>query len=297
MAATKGIFAAFKNQLAELFYDPWGGWNDGSMIGPIGGHMDHIHAAILGAGSGSAAFKKLARLILEGPKGPLRDMGQRGLDKVRAGANKYLKKHAMTMHGNVGAPSGTLSGPQLQTLWGKANPDLRSTAHYMAMIALGESGGDPKAVGHDPGGTRGLGLWQITTGFNNDLIQKYGGEAKMFVPGINALAAGDIYRRQGRGAWYAPPVPFGLGGQVPFVGSFAQGGTIPRDGMARVHKGEHISPAGQPRVELHLHGSMDAVLDEVDVLIDGRKSEIASYTINEGGRGRGRARQLSGRGR
>ena len=41
----------------------------------------------------------------------------------------------------------------------------------------------------------------------------------MFKPNLNALAAGDIYRRQGRGAWYAPPVPFQTGGMAesPFA--------------------------------------------------------------------------------
>ena len=62
--------------------------------------------------------------------------------------------------------------------------------------------------------------------------------------------------------------------------------------MARVHRGERITPAGTPHVEIVLNGSMDAVLDEVDVLIDGRKAEIADYTLREGGRHRGRARQM-----
>lgn len=34
----------------ELFYDPLGGWDNGTNIGPIGGHGDHVHAAIRPAG-------------------------------------------------------------------------------------------------------------------------------------------------------------------------------------------------------------------------------------------------------
>jgi hypothetical protein len=96
-------------------------------------------------------------------------------------------------------------------------------------------------------------------------------------------------------AWHNSHNWYQKGGQVPFVGSYAQGGTIPRDGMARVHKGETISPAGTPKVEVNLYGSMNAVLDEVDVLIDGRKADIADYTMREGGRNRSRGRQLGGR--
>jgi hypothetical protein len=29
--------------LAELFYDPMGGWDNGKQIGAIGGHSDHVH--------------------------------------------------------------------------------------------------------------------------------------------------------------------------------------------------------------------------------------------------------------
>jgi hypothetical protein len=110
------------------------------------------------------------------------------------------------------SPKGILSGPQIQSLWGRANPDLRSVAHQMAMKALGESSGDPRAVGHDPGGSIGYGLWQITSPFNRDLIAKYGGVNAMFNPIRNAMAAGDVFRRQGIGAWYAPSIPFMKGG-------------------------------------------------------------------------------------
>jgi TP901 family phage tail tape measure protein len=71
-----------------------------------------------------------------------------------------------------------------------------------AQIAHGESSYNPRAIGHDPGGTTGYGLWQITSGFNDDIIRKYGGPAAMLNPHTNALAARDIWRRQGKAAWY-----------------------------------------------------------------------------------------------
>jgi hypothetical protein len=71
-----------------------------------------------------------------------------------------------------------------------------------AQIAHGESGYRPGAIGHDPGGTTGYGLWQITSGYNDDIIAKYGGPKAMLNARTNALAARDVWRRQGRGAWY-----------------------------------------------------------------------------------------------
>jgi hypothetical protein len=72
-----------------------------------------------------------------------------------------------------------------------------------AQIAQGESGYQVGAVGHDPGGTQGLGLWQITTHYNDDIIRKFGGRQKLLTdPYANALAAKAIYDRQGIKAWY-----------------------------------------------------------------------------------------------
>jgi hypothetical protein len=71
-----------------------------------------------------------------------------------------------------------------------------------AQIAKGESGFNPAAIGHDPGGTIGLGLWQITTKYNDDIIAAFGGQQAMLNPQINAQAAKAIYDRAGIGAWY-----------------------------------------------------------------------------------------------
>ena len=78
----------------------------------------------------------------------------------------------------------------------------------MEQVTRGESGAHakgtarPGATGIDPGGTKGHGLWMITSGFNEDLAAKVGGWNKMLNPIINAWAASQIYRRQGLGAWY-----------------------------------------------------------------------------------------------
>lgn len=75
-----------------------------------------------------------------------------------------------------------------------------SEARLLSRKVAGESAGNPRARGHDPGGTTGLGLWQITTGYNDDLIRRY---SPIMNPQNNAKAALAILRRQGIGAWYA----------------------------------------------------------------------------------------------
>lgn len=75
----------------------WGAgtWND---------HTDHIHGAIEGAGGRLAAvIDKIKRVVLNGPDGPLKDVGQAALDRVRQAANHMLKGIAPTIgHGNLG---------------------------------------------------------------------------------------------------------------------------------------------------------------------------------------------------
>jgi hypothetical protein len=106
-----------------------------------------------------------------------------------------------------------------------------------AQIAKGESAFNPRAVGHDPGGTQGLGLWQITTKYNDDIIRRFGGREAMFNAHTNALAAKAIYDRAGIGAWYGTRYMTGpdlhynsghaLGGRVPDWGGWnAKGGTF-----------------------------------------------------------------------
>ena len=78
-------------------------------------------------------------------------------------------------------------------------------AKALSTKTTGESGGRPGAVGHDPGGTTGLGLWQLTTGVGNDeLINRHGGPQAMLKPKPNAAAALELLRSGGLSNWYAP---------------------------------------------------------------------------------------------
>jgi hypothetical protein len=57
----KGVLPGLQGkggQLKELFYDPQGGWKNGTRIPAIGGHSDHVHVA----GSGPKATIALAKL-------------------------------------------------------------------------------------------------------------------------------------------------------------------------------------------------------------------------------------------
>jgi TP901 family phage tail tape measure protein len=151
MRATVSIFENWKDQLEELFYDPWGGWDSGQMIGAIGGHMDHIHAAILGAGGGGAkgavaAAAQLARVILRGPKGSLLDMGQSALDKVRSAGNEFLGQQGGGLSGvSASGPLQAIAQKMIVAKWGQGQwPPFDD-------LVMRESGWDPTAVNASSG--------------------------------------------------------------------------------------------------------------------------------------------------
>lgn len=104
----------------------------------------------------------------------------------------------------------------------------------MAQMTIGESNRRPGATGIDPGGTKGLGLWMITTGYNDELIARFGGEAQMRNPVKNALAMAQILKTSGQGAWYGDSSVTdrnahfrggrATGGRLDFGGWFGRGG-------------------------------------------------------------------------
>jgi hypothetical protein len=157
----QALYSRFGGRLRELI-SPW------PELGIKDGHPFRYDAAIQAQHSGSNAHVHVAYA----PSGD-------GLGNLRNGPRPAMSRSAVAaLAESVGLPGITF-----------------------ADIARGESGYDPDNVGHDPGGSTGLGLWQITTKFNDDIISKYGGVQAMFDPRRNALAARDIWRRQGRKAW------------------------------------------------------------------------------------------------
>ena len=163
---------------------------------------------------------------------PMQDMGQSAIDRVHKAAGRYLSKFkGAGLIPNAGPlkqfnhpfPEHTLSETDGKARFSEALvARIASWAglpgRLFAQVAHGESNFYPGVYGIDPGGTHGLGLWQVTTGFNDARIRKWGGRKQMFNPLKNALAAKEIFDEQGLGAWYG----------LDFVTGRARGGRLPR---------------------------------------------------------------------
>ena len=69
----------------------------------------------------------------------------------------------------------------------------------------------------------------------------------------------------------------GMYGGLPFVGSFEQGGVIPRDGMAYVHDGETVIPKGGQTVRVIFEGVPIEIqrLVRVEIEQDDRRTNAA----------------------
>lgn len=107
------------------------------------------------------------------------------------------KAHHLAGGGYLGQPmsgGGTLGYGQLEGLWDQAG-GAKNMAPLMAAIAEAESRGSTTAT--NPSGASGL--WQILMPSNAGFVP--GGEANVFNPLDNAIAAVKILASQGLGAW------------------------------------------------------------------------------------------------
>jgi TP901 family phage tail tape measure protein len=168
---------------------------------------------LLGGGSGGAGavVERIKRVLISGPNGPLKSGGQKGLDKVRNAANAYLQKQAPK---GVGTGVNAMPGPPIKSLpknlqkWNQQYPydsseqmpvpAVQALAAWQGLpswfwkIAIGESNFEPGAVGHDPGGTTGYGLYQETTSFADPYLKAlgYGGDYNKWLnPVINTMSS------------------------------------------------------------------------------------------------------------
>ncbi len=263
-----------------------------------GNHFNHIHLALLESYARNASAvaailegkavpnangamfveaPKIKKPKIKGDRGAPKSMLQGQSDRLTSAANAMLKKKIQPLSGNVSLKN-MASFDAINRIYPEQNSALGQWGGTVlpfnvvaalaqaagmpgvtfAQIAKGESGMRPGATGIDPGGTKGLGLWMITTGYNDDLIAQFGGEAQMRNPVKNALAAKKIYDRQGVGAWYGtgfvtdfnkpyrgqiPQMPHNRGGKIP---EFNDGGIVPGPlGMpvlVKAHAGETILP-------------------------------------------------------
>ena len=188
------------------------------------------------------------RSVVNAPAGPVRtsQASQRAFSKtprVENALKRVLKsyKSAFTMGSHFSPDE---AAKLVENVGG-----TRAEAQALSTKVVGESRGNPKAVGHDPGGTTGLGLWQLTTGVgNDDLINKHGGPDAMLKPKPNASAALELYRSGGLGNWYAPPKPNPKDlktlrkAKVPVPARPTQGAKAPGIKAAAAKAGVQLSP-------------------------------------------------------
>jgi hypothetical protein len=223
---------------------------------------------------------------LKGPKGPLRDMGQRGLDKVRSAGNKYLSRHAMTSHGNLGNISGPLQSIAQRMIaqqWGMGQWP------FFNDLVMRESGWDPTAV-NPSSGAAGLaqalppskypaGAWPYR-GKSSAVKQLQW--MVQYIQGRYGNPAGAI-------AWHNAHNWYGNGGD--FIARKPQLIGVGDGGAERVQV-TPLNKRGSGKIEVHLHGpGMDAMVDEMYAVMDGQYVEI----MREGGKGLSRSKQLPGR--
>lgn len=182
-----------------------------------------------GSGIAGAVAEKIARVILKGPDGPLKDIGQSALDKARNAANKYIASQAPSGV-DVGPGSNIKGLPKALQKYNHTYPKssgfgdgyalpfnvVAALAEWagapgvsMARTAIGESQLEPGAVGYDsntvPGASSiGYGLHMITSGVgNDDMIKRYGGVGQLLNPVVNSQAMNEIFQSAGYGAWYS----------------------------------------------------------------------------------------------
>lgn len=216
--------------------------------------------------------EKIKRVLLQGPKGPLTDMGQAALDKVWHGANAFLAKQSpkmFTTGADVPVGPGAISRQEMRKLL-KAH----GMPNWTGWIALAESGLNP----HATSSADARGLFQI-------LESVWGGGDRLYDPNYNVAKARQVLTQQGISAWapsehggflpegWGPHVgqPFRKGGMVmpPFGGSFGNGGTVPGPiGAPRTivaHGGESVGP---PEVHLHFKPGTEWLRDFVQVEVE-----------------------------
>jgi hypothetical protein len=132
----KGLVRNFLPKLEELIYTPLGfSVSGGQKVAAYAqaDHYDHVHIAALGRAVAAQA-RQIKRVMLKGPEGPLKDMGQASLDKVREAANRYIQRRS----GLEGA-EGLLHGDgDVERVFARVARKLSTSKK--ATLALGEAG-------------------------------------------------------------------------------------------------------------------------------------------------------------
>lgn len=172
-----------------------------------------------------AVAAHIARVLLKGPNGPLKDLGQKALDKTRSAANRFLASK-MPSGTAGGGDVGLTSLPAALKKYDHRYPSAMFPSEawnnlyqmpFNAVAALAEWRGTPgvtmaqvsEGEGNLRPGSRssdnGWGLWGITSPFADGYgVGDFGGYKGMLNPVANAIVMGRMYPKgwSGGSPWY-----------------------------------------------------------------------------------------------
>jgi len=249
---------------------------------PGHGRGNHLHLSwAKGAHLVGDFVTKVLKPIISGPEGGMKTIATSATEMVRKVANAYISAAfgATVEPGEVSAADLKNVGPlsSYNHIF-QAGIDIGAAAvekianwaklptPMFTLIAKGESSFQPGALGHDPGGTLGYGLWQITTSYSDSDVA-YANKGKidynqMFNPLKNALASKHKYEGASSKTPNTPGFPWY--GTKFLQGKYAEGGEIPgplgRAVPILAHAQEWIvNPIQQSRIAAMLGTSRDAL--------------------------------------
>jgi TP901 family phage tail tape measure protein len=216
LAYAKAMASLFGNRLKELIHTPLGfGVKNGQRVPNsyfgqkvLSEHYDHVHVAMQRGGmvQGGKPIGDSVPVLLERDEGVINRRavkalgGPAAIDAINSAVPRFQKggvagrllnglNRVFPAH-YLGQPGAQLSVDQVRAVaeqWGGLTP---ARALQAEQITEGESSRHPGIIGRDPGGTLGIGLWQITRGVQGatgkQWIDSRGGDTGMRNPKKNA---------------------------------------------------------------------------------------------------------------
>lgn len=266
------VLSPQKSKFAELFGPAAfaGLWHYNTKFQDAGlqaDHEDHVHVAVLNAvgklgGAIAGTLNGLSKApvipkVKSSVKGALGAISQRTLDLVRKQSNKKVKQYFDANRGATTtgteemsvSPRGGGRSVGASVFGGPADPgtghigyrgdDLNVFPNSFAELNMGTALGNlpykAKLRVTGPKGSKVLYKRDIGAGGGN--VQGKTRAIDLWYKAAEALGISGLglvkIEKLAKG---------GYAGGMPFVGSYARGGEIPRDGMAHVHKGEVVVP-------------------------------------------------------
>jgi TP901 family phage tail tape measure protein len=115
------------------------------------GEGNHAHIDWKSGGKLGAVVQSIKDMVLKGPAGALREIGQKGLDKAVNGANQMLSRVAPSVADTAGIGGGALSAQEFIQIANQAirltRPESQGfTAAGLLRLAMAESSLDPNSI-------------------------------------------------------------------------------------------------------------------------------------------------------